>query len=1053
MYGYVDAALVRAAACPAGLALPAWPRVTGETESDAAARRDWIAQVWRLAPIVEAVELASPVLARRIEQICAGQAGSPKQIRRAAASLHRYLLRLRHRSTPFGLFAGIAPARIGPHLKLEWLEEHRPFAQVDAVWLAEVVIGLEGQPELLERLPVVADNTGFVRDGRWVLPCQRPGPGDDHGPGEFSMRHTRAVAVVLAAATGPVPFGELMAALTAEYPDTPAETLRTLLTELVSRRVLLTSLHPPMTATDPLGHLIGRLDAADAHSIPAVEPTVRMLHHLRALHLRHTAPVPGARRSLRAEAVEVMRTHTPVADTPLGVNLRLRCSLTLPRRVAEQAAKAAGALARLTPFPTGSPSWQDFHVRFLERYGTGTLVPLPALTDPGAGLGLPAGYRGSQPAPPPSALTERDMTLLSMAQSAALDGAAEITFTDADLTSLGTGAPGIPLPHVDLRFRIEAATREAVDDGDFTLVVTGVSPAAGSTAGRFLDLLDPADRNRMRAAYARLPTVEEGALRAQVSSPPLHVRTENVGRAPAVGLPVIPVAEHHDPSGAVETMRLEDLAVTADHTRLSLVQISTGRTIEPTVLTAVDLTHFTHPLARLLVELPRARSAAFGLFAWGAAARLPYLPRIRYGRAVLAPATWRLAAAGLPGPDAPLNRWTDALHSARQRLRMGETVQLGDGDMRLTLDLDRPVDAALLRAELDRTGQATLTEAPGPDAHGWFDGRPHEITLALASTALVSTALASTAPASTAPALRHKPAVLIGPEHGHLPGASPFAYCKLYAHPDRLTDVLTGHLDALWEDWDRPPPWWFGRYRDPDDHLRLRFALPRPDAFAAVAARVGTWAAGLRRRGLIASVQWDTYYPETGRYGTGPAMTAAEQVFAADSAAALAQLGVTTRGGARPQAVTAAGLVDLTTGLLGDTTAAMRWLVDRATPDSTDNTATTDSTDTTAGHPDRGLHREAMKLADPAHAGVAIRELPGGARVLDAWAVRREALAAYRDALAADGALRPETVLPSLLHMHHIRACGIDRQSESVSHRLARQAAVAFLARREGAPL
>ena len=791
MYRYVDAALVRAAAYPADLVLPPWPHISGTPESDTIVWRDWIAQVWQLTPVVEAVEVASSVLARRIEQICAGQVGSPKQIRRAAGSLHRYLLRMQHRSTPFGLFAGIAPARIGPHLELGWLEEHWPLAQIDAVWLAEVITGLEGQPELLERLPVMADNTGFIRDGRWVLPCQRPGPGDDRGPGEITVRHTRAVAAVLAAATAPVPVGKLTETLAAEYPDTSTETLRRLLGELVSRRILLTSLHPPMTVTDPLSHLISQLDATDARSIPTVEPTVRMLQQLRTRQMRHTAAVPGARRSLRAEAVELMRNHTQAVEAPLGVNLRLGCTLTLPHLVAEQAAKAADALARLTPLPTGSPSWQHFHARFLERYGTGALVPLFVLTDSGAGLGLPPGYRGSQPAPPPSALTERDMTLLSMAQNAAMDGADEITLTDADLTRLETAAPGVALPHLDLRFRIEAANRRAVDDGDFTLAVTGVSPAAGSTAGRFLDLLDPADRNRMKAAYADLPTVEEGALRAQVSGPPLHVRTENVGRAPAISLPVISVAEHYDPAGAVETIRLDDLAVAADHARLWLVQISTGRTIEPTVLTAVDLKHFTHPLARLLVELPRACSAAFGPFAWGAAASLPYLPRIRYGRAVLSPAAWRLAAADLPGSRAPLNQWMDALHTARQRLRIGHTVQLGDDDKRLTLNLDRPVDAALLRAALDRTGKAALTEAPQPGANGWFDGRPHEITLALVS---------------TVPALRHKPTLLIGLEHGHLPSASTFAYCKVYGHPDRLSDVLTGHLDGLWENWDGPPP-------------------------------------------------------------------------------------------------------------------------------------------------------------------------------------------------------------------------------------------------------
>ncbi|MGH3930563.1 MAG: thiopeptide-type bacteriocin biosynthesis protein, partial [Pseudonocardiaceae bacterium] len=113
---------------------------------------------------------------------------------------------------------------------------------------------------------------------------------------------------------------------------------------------------------------------------------------------------------------------------------------------------------------------------------------------------------------------------------------------------------------------------------------------------------------------------------------------------------------------------------------------------------------------------------------------------------------------------------------------------------------------------------------------------------------------------------------------------------KLYGHPDRQAAVLITHLPGLLSTWHSPPQWWFIRYQDPEPHLRLRIRLRSADAFGQAAQRVGAWAAGLRRRGLIGQVQLDTYYPETGRFGAGAAMAAAEWVFATDSAAAIAQL-------------------------------------------------------------------------------------------------------------------------------------------------------------------
>ncbi|PJF01555.1 hypothetical protein CUT44_02540 [Streptomyces carminius] len=1023
MYRYVDAALLRATVCPSGLTtIPPRPEPTGEAATDSVRWREWISQVWAIPSVAEAVEVASPALARRIMEIQAGGARRHQQIRRAAAALARYVLRYTYRSTPFGLFAGIAPVRIADTLTLDWTDEHRPTARVDAVWLADVIRGLEAIPELLSRLLVVADTTVFVRDDRLVVPCWRPDHDSDRGPGEMSVRHTSAVRTVMAAAKAPVAFGDLVAKLAAEYPDAPAHVVWALPAELVARRVMLTALRPPMTATDPVGHVIAALETAGAEHVETVRPTLTALRNIRAILTRHDAAPTAQRRSLRASATAAM-TVLARHEAPLAVDLRLGASLTLPRLVAREAEKAADVLVRLAPFPSGSAPWQEFHARSLERYGPGALVPVGRLTDPDTGLDFPAGYRGSLNARPVTALTGRDEQLLALAQHAALDGAREVHLTDTMLNALAHHPAGTPLPHIDLRFHLQAPTRQAVENGDFTLHTGGMVPAAGATAGRFLDLLDAADRDRMTTAYATLPTLTTDAIRAQVSSPPLHTRTENVSRAPAVQPDVLSLAEHHEGT----TLRLDDLAVTVDATGFRLIQLSTGRPVEPFALNAVDLGTFTHPLARFLIELPRARATAFGPFAWGAAARLPFLPRIRYGRSVLAPATWRLTAADLPGTGAESAAWTEQLNLWRQRIGVPAAVHLGNDDQRLRLDLEQGADAMLLRGELNRTGHAVLREADDGTAQGWIDGRPHEITLALASTAR---------PAPHRPTAQSTTAV--GRDHAHLPGTSTWASLKLYGHPDRADDVLTRHLPHLLGSLDQGSEWWFVRYRDPHDHLRLRLRLAHPDAFGDIATKAAAWAVGLRHRRLLGRLQWDTYYPETGRYGTGRAMAAAEAVFAADSTATLAHLDCATSSGAHPHALATAGLLDLVTAFTGDMSAAMRWLLDHITT-------------RTAGHPARPLHQEAMRLADPTDGFAVVRALPGGHALTTAWTARRQALTHYRTTLAATGT-RPETVLPSLMHLTFLRMAGIDRHGEDICSRLVRSAALTWTARTRGAP-
>lgn len=720
-------------------------------------------------------------------------------------------------------------------------------------------------------------------------------------------------------------------------------------------------------------------------------------------------------RALRAQATARMNAVTGVTERSLVVNLRPDCDITLPEAVTREAARALDTMARITPFPNGSPAWQDYRARFLERYSMGAVVPLSDLTDPDTGLGFPASYRGTVLKRPVLGMSLRDEHLLALAQGAALDDQREIVLTDEDLDALSLSEPTQVPAHVELCFTVLARTLKDLNDGRFTLTAAGLSLAAGTTTGRFLAMLEQSDRDRMTAVYAGLPTLTAGATRGQVSSAPLRLRTRNVGRAPAVVANVLAVGENNPAA----TLDLDELGVVADSQRLYLVSLRTGQVVEPSVMNAVELSSATHPLVRFVCELHRSHTALLLPFAWGAAERLPFLPEVRVGRTILSAACWRLRAR-----DFREGSWAFCFIDWRVRYGVPRTVYVGSDDQRLRLDLDVPAHQQLLRMELDRHGTVVLHEAPPEGEFGWL-GRAHEVTVPFVSDQ----------PALPAPSFRA--AAVVDRNSSHLPGASQRTYLTVYGNADRATEVLTVHLPRLLIDWGAEgPDWWFVRYADPDSHLRLRMHLSSPDAFGDAASRVAAWAAELRSEGLIQRVQWDTDAPETGRYGTGPTWEAAERFFAADSAAVLAQLVVPLPDSDRP-ALTAASIVDIATGFLGSAAAGWAWLRDNFLKDEGDASP-------------RSVQATAVRLtdADPNHP--ALRELPRGDHVTALWALRRNALADYRQELEAAGT-DPAAVLPSLLHMHHNRAAGIDPAAEATCRRLARTAALSWTARTEGA--
>lgn len=195
--------------------------------------------------------------------------------------------------------------------------------------------------------------------------------------------------------------------------------------------------------------------------------------------------------------------------------------------------------------------------------------------------------------------------------------------------TVGHDVDVIPAPRVEVAVEIHAASLEAMARGSFRLTVTGTPRPGSSMAGRFAPLLPTEDQSRLAGTYG---TAEPETIAAQLSFTPRRRRNENIARTRQLLPYVIALGEHREPHEGV--IPLGDLAVTADACRFFLIQLSTGRRVEPRVPHALEAGVHSPPLMRFLAEITTARSAVYTAFDFGAAAHLPYLPRARYKRIV-----------------------------------------------------------------------------------------------------------------------------------------------------------------------------------------------------------------------------------------------------------------------------------------------------------------------------------------------------------------------------------------------------------------------------------
>ncbi|MFD8592475.1 lantibiotic dehydratase [Streptomyces sp. NPDC059637] len=966
---------------------------------DADMCRAWLRMVWSDEHFAAGVRQASPDLALTLDAICAHEQVRSRTVRRAAASAVRYLLRAVGRPTPFGLFAGVAPATLGHAAKVRWGSNHQAVMRADADLVHGIVRRLEDMPAIRKRLTVAVNNLVTRRGNHLHVQWG--------GPMGATVRRTPATDLVERLAAWPIVFAELRDALAEAFPESDPARAESLLESLMEKRFLVSALRAPMTEPDPLIHVIRELRAVDAARVPEAASLLASLETAQQGISSHNQAPPAAQPALREQVETALHAVATDARWTTAVDLVLDTDVQVPDRVVRHMEQAADVLLRLSRHPDGQGAWNDFQVAFWERYGTGTLVPVKDVVDPVAGLGYPHSYPGSRMPAPRTFVSERDQRLLHLAWRTAAIGQEEIVLTDDTVEYLAgrttkTAAPA----HVEMCARIHATDVDALERGDYHLVVTPAR-SAGTLTSRFTPA---ATGSGLEDAYRKMPAEVAGAVRAQMSFPGLYPHTESVARIPAYLDHVMPMGEVRSPDDPAQIIDVDDLAVTATSSRLHLVSISRRQVIDPQVFHAMALEKQPPLLARFIAHLVRAFGPRWSGFDWGpAAASLPFLPRVRYGRTVLSPARWLLTRNSLPaGED-----WNAALADWRTTWSCDGTVDLRDDDRTLRLDLDVPAHAELLRQHLEQRGEAVLTEAPPPDAFGWIGGHAHEVAVPLAST-LPPRPNPLTGPL---PVLTNKAsAPVLDTPHGR------WVCIHLYTHPDQHEEVIR-LLPRLAEPLG-DPPWWFIRYLTPTDtdHLRLRVRAADPEQHGTLTHTIGQWAAQLRGRGLIADAVLTSYRPEIGRYGPGRAMEAAERLFAADSrfVAALITAG---EGG---QAATAVSMVDLALGFLGPEKGLRHLVARRAPSRPVDRFVTT-------------LVQQGVQAGDPAGRA-------WSSAVAEIWRQRAKALADYRKTLP--GELGPAAVLDSLLHMHHNRMRGVGRDDEAVCRQLARQAAVAALARK-----
>ncbi len=843
-------------------------------------------QAWVRDRLVQAaIYLASPSLSERLaDWLCQPSDAAFDALRPA---LFRYFVRMTSRATPFGLFASTSLGRIGSGaFEIGPREALRRRTWLDLGYVYPLVAQAVASHEARVALNYVPNSTLIKTDDGWRY-MEETLEQDRRRRDLVRVQSSEILDRVLTSAAQAPSFDSLIGAIMDQAADVERADAAEYLNQLIDSQLLIPTLAPTLTGPDPVQHLI---------RMSSESPALMQFHGGLQQAARSLQEIDGQGvESLRA----AYRTATPHLLGQLAganekylyhVDLRRDApELALPASLPPQILRAVEALRRTTPAPWPAAPLAEFRQRFTERYGDRD-VPLMEVLDEDTGIGfeidpgsrsnehLLADFKFGGVAGRPKPVSEerrmrRQIDLLERAWS---QRQTQITLNEGDISELEI-ENAAPLPDLFTVFGCLAspnALRVGASDGP-CFVLQSVISGAG-LFGRFCRS-DAELEQRVKALLRSEESLRPDAVFAEL----VHLPSDRVGNVvcrPALRTKDLPCLGQSGLERA-DQITVADLTVTVEGGRIVLRSRELGREILPSLTCAHNVMAPNASIYRFLAALAKQDGVSGLAFSWGTFANARFLPRVVFCNVVLSAASWRIEQ---PTIAAWLNLTTEErqreIGAWRAREDIPRWVQVGQGDNLLSLDLDNPwcVDALaddLRRSQMDRVSELI----PAPD-NFWLqspEGRhAHEVMLPFLRRA----------PVQSARSIRRRPQ-----EPADLRRFTPgsrWLYAKLYGSMLATERALVSELHPLVEKWRSEGSidcWHFVRYRDSDDHLRVRFHGSPEALRSEVQPALERLFQRVAHGSAIWRCQFDTYERESTRYGGPEAIELAERLFDVDS--------------------------------------------------------------------------------------------------------------------------------------------------------------------------
>lgn len=800
-----------------------------------------------------------------------------KDKKKVIKGIFRYLNRSSTRDTPFGLCSKVG---VGHFNNLNNFSESnekimKRRVEADFEWIDKLKLKLESDLQIVKHLDVVLNQGILVKGNRAKL--NYSSTSTDNLLESYTtttITYNDVIESIFSLTKNKINFNKLCNIINNMYEEATKEVVENLIMQLISQEYLVTDLEIHNNEYNPLSYLNSVLKS----KVPNENISKKLDIVLKKIEnyqksgwdsgINHYISLTKFMKSIITHKNYIKVDLIDETNMSLHENIKFKI---------DEVTKYLCDLAYLNN-ENSNQILSDYHNRFLENYGLDREVKILELLDEDLGIGPPNSYEY-----PPPVLGDSnnihyedkkiDEYILNLVNNTILKKEYEVKLENYEIP-FDYEIHDTHLPSsLDVYFHF--------NNGQLILSSNPYSLGAGTTMGRFTKYFSEYYED-WKNIITSMNIDDDSEMWVEVQSTPINKHTKNISRTLKRNDYEINIKNTCNNN---HNINLDDIVVVANHHRLYLKSISLNKIIKPISSNMLN-PNLTPNVNRLLLEIGyQDIGMSFPYhFTNIKNLNLPFIPRITFKDVVLVPAHWTIFRYEINNLDSFEIFVNEFLEISNQK-GMPKIIYISNFDNKILFNLDNREHLYQIYTEFKKTN----ISSPITFEETFFNKKyKHNLQKELVFSLTKDQKLAKK---NNTNSYSH----LIPDNIRYKEPFNEWIYLKLYISEERENEFLSIYLKDYVNSQDWFDKFFYIRYRDPKFHIRLRFKAYKNKLINIGLPQILSWISEIKETGIINNFEFSTYNREIERYGGIKAIDDAETVFFADSLLSLELLNIANK--------------------------------------------------------------------------------------------------------------------------------------------------------------